>query len=60
MYMINGMHELAKGKAQDFYHQADAQRAIDHAGKDSARKNRRTSLFVILATLLPHASRKRV
>ncbi len=58
MYMVNGMHELAKGKTQDFYRQADALRTIDSAEKNSARK--RTGLLITLAALLPHVFRKRV
>lgn len=57
MYMVNGMHELAKGKVQDLYRQADALRTMESAGKNSAG-NRRTGLLVTLAALLPGSSRK--
>ncbi len=57
MYMVNGLHELAKGKVQDLYRQADAQRTMESAGKSRAGY-RRTGLLVTLAALLPGLSRK--
>ncbi len=57
MYMVNGIHELAKGKVQDFHQEADARRTMESAGK-SSRAHNRTGLMVTLAALFPGFARR--